>query len=345
MKTRLITPALAVLAAIALVAVACGGDDGDSDAAAIRIDKGLDVAALVSANIGSDDGLVGGASDGAEREAPVPAADFNSGTALEVAPDVAPFGFPLQEQSLSGLTVQGFGSATADADTAALWLYFGTSFEFDERPLIEPGFPEPDIDFEERSSESGSGSDGSAGTNVVEVAPQPVPAPEFQEVDPITEADLQPIVDAIVSQGVSRDDIEIQIDQYYDMYYSSASIIVTVDDVDSTNAIVEAAAAATGDTADIDFQGNSVSYSVGDCAALELAALEAAVDDAGERGDVFAQALGVGLGEILGASNYSYGACGDGVGGPYPMERYDDFGSGTPEVQVVTAVTITYAIQ
>jgi len=100
---------------------------------------------------------------------------------------------------------------------------------------------------------------------------------------------------------------------------------------------------------DIQFSGNNVMYTVSDCAALEKAAMVEAVADAGERGAVFAEALGVGLGDVTGAANYSYSAfgentCGGAYGGPYPV--YDTAaGSGGGQVQVFANISVTYALQ
>ncbi len=78
--------------------------------------------------------------------------------------------------------------------------------------------------------------------------------------------------------------------------------------------------------------------------------MQAAVEDAKERGGIFAQALGVGLGPVVGASHYTYSPfgpspCDPSFGGPYPLGGFPYVQGQPSEVQLVANVTITYAIQ
>ena len=220
-------------------------------------------------------------------------------------------------------SLQGYGSATAGADAAIVEFYFSSN-----GPVAD--------------TSSGRAEPGFAGG-----AEPAAPVPEQQEIAPITEADLQPVIDAIVASGVSRDDIEFIGQPYFDKYSASASLRATVDDVSAVDAAVKAASGVA--LGDIQFSGNNVMYTVSDCAALEKAAMVEAVADAGERGAVFAEALGVGLGGVIGAANYSYSAygentCGGAFGGPYPL--YDTAGgSGGGQVQVFANISVTYALQ
>ncbi len=129
-----------------------------------------------------------------------------------------------------------------------------------------------------------------------------------------------------------------------------ATIRVTVSDVGVLDRVVDAATEAALSLDEVSFNGSSVAYTVDDCAALELAAMRAAVDDARERGETFAQALGVGLGQVEGASHTSYSAFGSpcnsaGFGGPYPLDGVAFAEGQTPEVELVTTVAITFAIR
>lgn len=326
MKTKVILLAAIALLASLPLAAACGGDGGGGDEAGIRTDKGLSVAAFAAGAGGGGeeaDGLSGDV--GVATGAPAPQADVGIERVVAFPPDIAPF--PSLQESQTGITVQGFGSASVDADSALLELYFiGEFIGIGPVPEPAPGQTEPGF---------GEG-----------VAPRPPEVQPIGEGQEITEADLQPVVDAIVAQGVSRDDIEVIVAPYYG---GSANIRVTVGDVDALEGIVDAATEAASGLEGISFGGSSVSYTVSDCAALEQAAMRAAVDDARERGQSFASVLGVGLGSIVGASHSSYSPfgspCDSGLGGPYPLGGVAYAEGQSPEVQLIATVTITFAIQ
>jgi uncharacterized protein YggE len=187
------------------------------------------------------------------------------------------------------------------------------------------------------------------GGGVAEPAPAPDVAPELQEVAPITEGDLQPVIDAITGAGVPRDKIEFVVQPYYDKFYSSATLRITVEDVNSVDGVVKAANDAASGLGGITVNGTNVSYTVKDCTALEEAAMKAAVEDARGRGETFARTLGVGIGGVKGASNYSYFGgtpCDPGFyPGPYPLAGVS-YAEGQPrEVQVIANISVTYAIQ
>jgi uncharacterized protein YggE len=349
MKLKPTALLIALAALVAVLAVACG-DDGGGEEVGIRTQKGLSVAALAAgAQTGEETDDLSGDSDLAAG-APAPQADIGVERGNVISPDLAPFPVQSLQESQTGVTVQGYGSASVDADSAVVELFFGGEFmDGIERPMpvpemddVEPEAGEAEPGFEGSSSGSGGSSDtvrlGDPGTR------------SFRAQE-ITEADLQPVVDAIVAKGVSPDDVEVIVEPFFgDPYYGgSATIRVTVDNVDALEGIVEAATDAASGLERISFNSSSVSYTAGDCAALEQAAMEAAVDDARERGQTFASALGVGLGAVVGASHYSYspfGApCGSDVGGPYPLGGISYAEGQSPEVQLVATVTITFAIQ
>lgn len=333
MKLRYTLGALLAVGVLGVL-VACGGsdDDGDTGVSGIRTQKGLAVAAIA-------EGLAatGEESNSAAGDAVAPSQRQTGGAAVP-----APAGYdsaagqtetsrfggaPLLQQGTDGVTVQGFGSATADADSAIIELYF---------------------------SRNGQATDASSGRAVPGIAggvaePAPDVAPELQEVAPITEGDLQPVIDAITGAGVPRDKIEFVVQPYYDQFYSSATLRVTVEDLNSVDGVVKAANDAAAGLAGITVNGTNVSYTVKDCTALEEAAMKAAVEDGRERGEVFARALGVGIGGVKGASNYSYFGgtpCDPGFNpGPYPLGGVT-YAEGQPrEVQVIANISVTYAIQ
>jgi uncharacterized protein YggE len=324
----------AVVASLAIV-VACGGDDddgGDESASEITTNKGLLVAAQIN-DLGltatEDDAAIQTTSD--DGDAAPEFAGAASGTGADrKAGDV--FSGPLQQAGSSGITVSGYGSATATADSAVIEFYYNRSGGIEPVPLPEP-VPPTDSDGGGSSSSGSSGADDGA-------------AVAQNEVAEITEADLQPVIDALVAAGIPRENIEFVPQGYKDPYYASATLRVTVDDITAVDVAIAAADGAAANLGDIYSGGNYVTYTVSDCAAMERAAMEAAVEDAGERGAVFAEVLGVGLGSVTGASQYSYSAFGDGSCGGYGGPIYYDTvaSSGSGEVEVYASVTITYAI-
>ena len=141
---------------------------------------------------------------------------------------------------------------------------------------------------------------------------------------PITRETLQPVIDALVGAGVSANDIELLSQSYYyDYYYSSATLRATVNNVDIVDAAVEAAQDAADDIDSVYLNSTNVNYTLQNCETLERAAVQAAVEDAGDRAAVLADVLDVTLGDVAGASDYSwynYGTgCGSDYYSPYPI--------------------------
>lgn len=331
MKARYFAGALAAIA-LGAALVACGGggdDDGDGELSGIRTQKGLAVAALAEGLAAAEESDM---ASGVPASAPVAqrgstgTSGFTQGSLdTGISKDAGLFGSaPLLQQGADGLTVQGFGSATANADSAIVEFYYSRN-----GPVAD--------------TSSGRAEPGSGGVA------EPALAPDQQQVQQITEAELQPVIDAIVGAGVPREEIQFVGQPYFDQYYSSATLRVTVSNVDSVDAVVQAASNASAALAGIFANGTNVSYTVNDCAALEEAAMKAAVEDARERAAVFARALGVGVGAVTGASNYSYFGgtpCDPGFyPGPYPLGGIT-YAQGQPrEVQVIANIGVTYAMQ
>src|SRR5438093_812841 len=327
MKIRYLVVTIGLLTLVG-AALACGGDDGDK-LSGVRTQKGLAVAALTK-------GLTASQGDTSGRGAAVPAENQSSSgsahpasgyDAISGAGLAGPNGrLPLQQQNNDGITVQGFGSASADADSAIVEFYFsrnGVATDTGTRQ-IEPGV-------------NGSG-------GIAEPAP-----PNVQEVAPITEAEIQPVIDAIVSAGVAREDIEFIGQSYFDKFSASATLRAKVSNVDGVDGVVKAANNAVASLSGVVLNSTNVSYTVKDCSALEEAAMRAAAEDAKERSAVFARSLGVGVGAVIGASNYSYFGgtpCDPGVyPGPYPLAGIA-YAQGQPrQVQVIANISVTYAIQ
>jgi hypothetical protein len=329
-KRRLLLMAgVLTIAAVLLAVAACdggggNGGNGDGQIGEIRTERGLSVAAVAASGAGQGEEATGGAGDSVAPGAP--AADTGVGYDGMIAPDVFPYPYPSLQASQDGITVQGFASASADADSAILEFYFDSS-----GVRSVPG-DEPDA--------SGSGSSGSSG-----VAEGPL-------AQAITEADLQPVVDAIVAAGVAADDVEVLVQPSYGdpSYGGSATVRATVRNVSAVEGVANAGREAAGGLAGLNFYGSNVSYTVADCAALERAAMEEAVADARDRGQVFAQTLGVGLGPVVGASNYSYAPyggtpCGGGYGGVIPLGGVAYAEGQSTAVELFATVAVTFGIQ
>lgn len=348
MKIRTLILMAIVVAATALFVACNGGDSNDGgdttgtlDSSSIRTEKGLAVAAAgqaLGANFGlaSTDDLAsvsntgGGSAIGPPIAIPAPKGVPKGLTdESRLGVDIAPYPFaPAPQEGAAGLTVQGYGSATAAADQAVIEMWFYRDAYSFSTPRPEPipldtgssgGSDDIDFNFED---------------------PEPV--------DPITEADLASVIAALESFGASVEFVDESFG-YRDPYYSNATLRATMTNLDSLDAAVDAAVAAGDGLADISNSGSNTFFSLSDCSALERAAMVAAVEDAGERADALADVLGVGRGAVVGASSYSYSPYGNGscsssyYYGPYYAE--DGSTPGPTDVQVFANVGVTYAIQ
>jgi uncharacterized protein YggE len=331
LKALAFTVILAVTAAL-LAACGGGGDDDDSGST-IRTNQGLSVAAIGAGfdpRLQQDTGEAGDeVTDGAGRGAAPRPADLVADTRY------SPYFAPALQQGNDGLTVQGYGTASTDADSAVVEFYFYSSGDGGVEPQ-----PAPDAG---SSSSGGSGSDAEA-----PIARDSGVA--AQQVTPITEGQLQPVIDALVGAGIPRENIEFIGQNYYDRFSSSATLRVTVDDLAVLDAAVNAATSAAANLGSVQLSSTNVAYAVSDCVALEKAAMDAAADDAAARATAFAETLGVGIGAISGASHYSYSpyggnACGATSAGPYPLASESFVAGSTRVVEVFANISVTYAIQ
>lgn len=336
------------LLALSLAFAACGGDDDDGgdSTSNIRTANGLAVANLVAelnggnlnAGVGSD-GLAAPAASDEDALLGDIAARSSSGDGTSM--DSIGYGPAFQTAGGVGISAIGYGSATADADSAILEFYF---YNYGEPvPAPEPGIdPVPPTDGSSGSSSGSTGVD-TPGSDI----DKPVTITQG-EVAPITEADLQPVIDALNAAGAT--DVEFIGQTYYDVYSSSATIRATVANLDSVDAVVQAGADAAANLGNIQFSGNNVSYTINDCAALERAAMEAAVEDAKARAEILADVLGTTIGSVIGASDSSYtpyggSSCSSGYYGPYPVDARGGFiEGGSSGVVVYSQVAVTYAI-
>jgi len=355
-----------LLAGLAILAVACGGAEAE-----VKVDKGL--AAYAGANPASVQQDAGQAARSAASEsaastagygeqlgAPAamnstglgrggPAAVANAAVAYPRTTDSASLA-PLEQVGLLGIVAQGYGRATAAADTARVQFVVtksGVIYPEGVKPMpAEPGIIE-------EGGTAGSGTSSAPAPDITPVPPDIYPTPI--PTTPITETDLQPLVDAIKAQGVSDSDIEVTIypATYYGPYGTpTARVTATLSDTSKVGSLIDAGNQAVANSGVIYIQNTGVTYSVNDCDALLREARIAAVQDARDNGAGLAEALGVGLGGIQGASEYSwdpygYSSCQPQSGPVY----YSDY-EGPPydpaqpaEVQIVSNVTISFAMQ
>jgi uncharacterized protein YggE len=355
MNTKLtLMPFVLLVAALVVLAVACGS----SGSAEVRVEKGLAALAGSGAMTTSQEEATGtGASLPAGTPTPVPYAAGYSGAVYPpggmaaVRADEAlglassPWGvtsMPLLQGSAAGITVQGYGSATVPADTARVQFSVGKSGDV---------YPEP-LPADTRAVPEGGVESETAPSTPPEIDVTPSPP------TPMTEADLQPLVDAIKAQGVSDADIEIfiyPVDSYYS-YYGPGSALVTVtlsNPSDRVGSLVNAGTQAVNDSGTLYLQNVSVLYTVDDCSALLGEARRAAVEDGRDNGGGLAQALGVKLGGVVAAAEYAYSPFGvspcDPAFDTYYPQPYGYEGIGydpamPAEVQIVVNVTLTFAI-
>lgn len=318
---------LLALAATAALFVACGDDDdGGASPGTIHTENGLGVAMVAAnADLARSETDQRGESSGGVVGPEAPSDDGTGGGGTDTSGDQAAV---VQQVTSQGMTVSGYGTATVTADTAIAEFYFGTYGTVPVRP---------DDSTEPTTGSSGEGSSGSESTTT--------------SAGGITEADLQPVIDALTGIGIDRADIEfLGSSYYYDAYWSSATLRVTVRDLDRLGDVVDAATSASANLGDITLQSTYVSYMVEDCGPLEEAALGAAVEDAEARGDAFASALGVTRGALTGAQTYSYSPfggspCGIGNIGPYPVAEVAYSQSSASDVTIYANVTLTYAME
>lgn len=345
MKTKLTLMPFALLAAaLVVLAVACGGAE-----AKVTVEKGLAAAT----------GQTGGTSISTQpAAAAVPYAAAISSKEEATRSSYTAAAYPVssmirgggggglslapQLQGQAGLTVQGYGSATAPADAAKV--QFSVSLISSDGSY--PYYPKPAVP-EVQPSDSGA-SPGEAEPLVI--PPTSTALPE------LTDADLAPLIDAIKAQGVSDADIEVVIypaGGYYSPYGpdGSARVTVTLDNpADRVGPLVDAGTQAVNESGTLVLQNTSVLYMVDDCSALLREARRAAVEDGRDSGEGLAEALGVSLGDLLAASEYAYSPFGPSPcdpafnTSPYGYEGMSYDPALLAEVQIVSNVALTFAM-
>ena len=232
----------------------------------------------------------------------------------------------LQQGGLTGITGQGFGRATVAADSATVQFFVQQFFE-GPFPVEAPPF------------------DG-----------EPFPE-EFPEPEPFTEEDLAPIIDALLEQGVSEDDIEVIISPDVGGRFGppgTAQVRAKVrEPAGKLEPLVEAAREAGKAIEGLSFFDISVSYAVDDCTPLEREALGAAIEDAEESAQLLADALGKSLADLVFATESVFSPFAPSPCDPsaFGFEEFEFFGglpfdpSQPAEVQLVSNVNLTFAFE
>ena len=243
---------------------------------------------------------------------------------------------PLQVQfPTSGIIVQGQGRATQAADKALLQIVVSAGFPT-PRPLPPvPGEPGTPIPLPEK--------------------PQPVPVPV--EPPSLTEADLAPIVDAMVARGVPRSDIQVfcEATPFFKGPFGPGACqmqaVLKSPNSDFIRQLLGDVARATK-THGLMIQNVSALYSVESCGPLEQKALDAAAKDAQGKAKQLAGALSVSLGPLRLAQSFGvFSPFGPGPCSPEGFERpFGPFGppfdpSQPAEVMVVASVMVGYEIR
>lgn len=272
----------------------------------LEMRRGLAVIGLVVAMVGVS--ITGWNRASAQQGDAHPVASLNAASLAQLTPGAEP-----------SLTVTGYGSATAAADSASVELLIGTA---------QTGYS---------SSMSGSSSgetvvvvqgpdtmmDGTPGAN----PPKPGGSGMSGAID---DAALEPVITALVDAGVARDSIDVALspiaaDPYSGSYNGAARLAFSVDapDMAMLNDLIAAASQAASSAGLSLIQAGS-EYRMDDCTALEDEAQQAAIDDAQNRATRLADQLGVTTGEIVLASDFGFFGDPSGDGGCAP---YDGSGS------------------
>jgi uncharacterized protein YggE len=262
----------------------------------------------------------------------------------------------------STLTVTGGGEVTVPAETAAVQILLGTDpagfsvSGFEERDRAGGSESAVSVGGQSAPRERRGGRDETAGG--IANAATPV-----ADAGALSEERLGPVVAALETAGVDPDSVETTFSplatEPYGRRSGSARLAVVV--AEPTSEELAALARSVSDAASSEglvVEMYAVAYRVADCAALEERALEAAVDDARERAERLAAALGVGIGDPVGAfdfgpqdrgedgactnrSGFSYGSDFGGLGVTLPP-----FDAAAPaEVSVVSSLTVSYAVE
>lgn len=176
--------------------------------------------------------------------------------------------------SIPGISVTGFGRASAPAETATIVIMLGSGDYYKDPSMMES---------------------------------TPTPPASPQEM-------AQPVIDALADAGVPASDIEVITDpsSYYTSPYGTPMMVTLRFTIDNPSAqgIGDLLTAATGAAKDAGLYVNMTSalYGVADCASLVRGARENAIGHAREQATLQAELLDVGLGTVIASRDDLAGA-------------------------------------
>ena len=216
---------------------------------------------------------------------------------LEEPDQLAQF-FPYASTDEQVVMVQGLGTATAPAETAAI-----------EFVLVnyDPYYDPYACTYDDWSNTSTDSTTEPALPEECSPPPDPVP---------LTRASLKDIVDALTTAGIASDEISVRLpgdesDSYAAYYYvESASVLLTLEQPSrqQVQELVTAVEEAVSGSETVYLQDRYVQYTLSEagCNALETEAYRSAVVDARDRATVLAEALGVAVGNIPSVADSAY---------------------------------------
>ncbi len=209
------------------------------------------------------------------------------------------------------INVTGTGSASAPAESALIQIIVTSNYDLGmisgtgvPEPTLTPGDVPP---AEQGTPAAGASEQGSS------VEPGWAPARVGMNGMPrLSDRDLQPLVDAMVTAGVDEANIEVATGPSVTSFYGpggpgggrlDATINrPTKEGVSATVDAVDQAATSAGLT----LQYVGVAYDLADCSTLVREAKKEAIQDARDQATELASLLGVKLGEMLSAYDNSY---------------------------------------
>jgi len=251
--------------------------------------------------------------------------------------EVAQLFYPPVNEDQQALMVIGQGEASAPADVAEV--------EFSFTNYDPYAVPEEGLLLFNRTSDRAS---------ALQAQARPGASPAF------TEAQLQPVVDALVAAGISAESVEVTIvpgspNVYpYTTDRGSVSFNLNSPSPEQIKRAVDAVNEAIANSEEIFLQNLSVQYLVNDCTALEQEVYQNAISDARNRATAIATAMGVELARVPSVAESPFNFFSPGCGEPTNQAiPYNPFGFGASyydpeapaEVQVRRDVFVTFPIQ
>ncbi|NJR59159.1 MAG: SIMPL domain-containing protein [Cyanobacteria bacterium CRU_2_1] len=151
----------------------------------------------------------------------------------------------------------------------------------------------------------------------VETIPAPIPEPSYPpEPEPLSRADLQPVIDALVAAGIPASAIEVSLpsdgaaNPYYSYYYPGSvtvSFSVSQPSRERVREIVATVEESVSGSERMYLQDRLVQYTIDTsrCDALIREAYTAALTDARDRATLLAEIIGVEIGDTPSVSDFA----------------------------------------